>query len=693
MMERRQLFAIDGLFCAGCAHGLERRLSGLDGIMDAGVHFVTSSALIRWDSARCEVADISRKVADAGYRLVERHGLEEIAARFDREVRRLTIRLAVAVVFGMWSMGAALILYAQPDIPSAIAWWIALTSGLFAVPVLLYSGAAVFRMAWRSVRLGAPGLDLLIAIGATGAVLLSLEALLRGEAHVYFDTATMLVTLLLVGRLIETRVRRGAILALSALEKVAAAELVTTAEGTIVSICSLQLNATIMIDAGATALADGVIVTGESMIDRAVMTGESIAVPVGPGDRIQAGVTNLQRRLTIQVDRVHGDRDIDRMGGRIAIEIASRGEPARELDRWVGRLLVAAPLAATTAAVLCLAHAGSLAEAATRALAALIIICPCALAIAAPLAHIRAAVVGGHQGIRIADPAALEALATLRTVVFDKTGTLTQGVLRIDAVEPTAPFNADDLLACAANAEHGIDHPIARALGGDGSGAGGKRMERGAEGSDASGRRIRVTSAATARTDGRTWLDVTLDDLPVGSIGLADTVEPAAATMIAALRNAGVTVFLATGDSADAAGAVAETVGIPEEAVHAGCSPADKARLVGTTLRPVVVVGDGVNDAPAIAAADCGITVSRAHAAAAATAGLLFEHGGIETFLPAWHLALRTRAVIRQNFMLALGYNLIALPLATLGLLTPLFAAVAMLSSSCFVTLNAMRVR
>ncbi|KAK0350133.1 hypothetical protein LTR94_030252, partial [Friedmanniomyces endolithicus] len=188
----------------------------------------------------------------------------------------------------------------------------------------------------------------------------------------------MLVTLLLVGRLIETRVRRGAILALSALEKVAAAELVTTVEGTIVSICSLQLNATIMIDAGATALADGVIVTGESMIDRAVMTGESIAVPVGPGDRIQAGVTNLQRRLTIQVDRVHGDRDIDRMGGRIAIEIASRGEPARELDRWVGRLLVAAPLAATTAAVLCLAHAGSLAEAATRALAALIIICPCA---------------------------------------------------------------------------------------------------------------------------------------------------------------------------------------------------------------------------------------------------------------------------------------------------------------------------
>ncbi|KAK0330713.1 hypothetical protein LTR94_031767, partial [Friedmanniomyces endolithicus] len=121
MMERRQLFAIDGLFCAGCAHGLERRLSGLDGIMDAGVHFVTSSALIRWDSARCEVADISRKVADAGYRLVERHGLEETAARFDTEVRRLTIRLAVAVVFGMWSMGAALILYAQPDIPSAIA--------------------------------------------------------------------------------------------------------------------------------------------------------------------------------------------------------------------------------------------------------------------------------------------------------------------------------------------------------------------------------------------------------------------------------------------------------------------------------------------------------------------------------------------------------------------------------------------
>jgi cation transport ATPase len=173
----------------------------------------TSSPRPRWSAGtrRCDPQAIGRRVGEAGYRLIERQSLADTAARFDREVQRLALRLAVAIVFGMWSMGAALILYVQPDIASPVAWWIALASGLFALPVLAYSGAAIFRMAWRSIRLRAPGLDLLIATGASGAVVLSTASLVRGEAQVYFDTATMLVTLLLLGRLIETRVRRTAI--------------------------------------------------------------------------------------------------------------------------------------------------------------------------------------------------------------------------------------------------------------------------------------------------------------------------------------------------------------------------------------------------------------------------------------------------------------------------------------------------
>ncbi|MDF0491351.1 HAD-IC family P-type ATPase [Sphingomonas sp. H39-1-10] len=693
-MEQRQLFAVDGLFCAGCARGLERRLATLDGVADAGVHFVTSSALVRWNADICSVATIRARVADAGYRLVERHDLGETAARFDREIRALSLRLAVAVVFGMWSMGAALILYAQPDLAPGVAWWIALASGVFALPVLCYSGAAVFRMAWRSLRLRAPGLDLMIAIGAGGAALLSVAALARGGAAVFFDTATMLVTLLLVGRLIETRVRRSAILALAAVDDVAAEMALSARDGAPVAARSLAPGDHVLVDAGAVFPIDGVVVAGDSLVDRAVMTGEAAALTVAVGDRVQAGTTNLRRRLTIEVDRPCGDRDIDRMGGRVAIEIAARGEPRRELDRWVRALLIATPIIALVAFVFALMAAASFADAAARALSVLIVICPCALAIAAPLAHVRAAIAGVRQGIRVADPAALEALAAMASVVFDKTGTLTLGRLRIVALEPVAPFSAAELATAAAHAEQGIDHPIARALAGDRpAGAGGERLDRGARGIDPAGRRVAVSAAARSGEDGLTWLDVSIDDAPAGRIALADTIDPDAARTVARLRRAGVAVMLATGDGEGPAASVAEATGIAPADVHAGCTPADKARLVAAASWPVIVVGDGVNDAPALAAADCGITVARAHAAATATAGLVFEEGGVGTMIAAWTLARRTATIIRQNFALALLYNLVALPLAAIGLMTPLIAAAAMLASSLLVTANAMRVR
>lgn len=692
-MEQRQLFAIDGLFCAGCARGLEKRLASLDGVAAAGVHFVTASALVRWDPARCDPQAISRRVGEAGYRLIERQTLAQTAARFDREIRRLALRLAVAVVFGMWSMGAALILYVQPDIAPPIAWWIALASGLFALPVLGYSGAAIFRMAWRSIRLRSPGLDLLIATGAGGAALLSVAALLRGEAQVYFDTATMLVTLLLLGRLLETRVRRNAIQALAAMDQLTANQMVALARGGSVELRQLAVDTLIAIDAGAVISGDGIVVEGESLIDRSVMTGEAMAIATSAGERVQAGTTNLRRRLIVRVDRPYGDRDIDRMGGRIALEIAGRGEPRRTLDRWIARLLAAAPAWSGLTFLIAVALGASFAEATTRALAALIVICPCALAIAAPLAHVRAATIGARRGVRIADPAAFEALAEMKTAIFDKTGTLTLSRLRIEAVEPTVPFDVATLLEAAASAERGIDHPIARALAGDGDGPAGERSDRCATGTDRHGRSVDVVSGTVDRDDGRTWLDVIIGGRKAGSIGLADTLDPEAPGTIDALRAAQICVKLATGDGAGAGAAVAAAVGIAREDTASGCTPLDKARLAAASMRPVIVIGDGINDAPALAAADCGITVARAHAAAAATAGLVFEEGGVGTLLPAWKLARCTHRVIKQNFALAVGYNIVAIPLAAFGFMTPLIAAASMVASSALVTLNAVRIK
>jgi cation transport ATPase len=330
-------------------------------------------------------------------------------------VQRLALRLAVAIVFGMWSMGA-LILYVQPDIASPCRLVDrALASGLFALPVLAYSGAAIFRMAGaRSgcVRQSRPAdRDRRERGGA-----LDRFARSRGSAGL-FDTA-MLVTLLLLGRLIETRVRRTAIQALSAVDDLAANQAVALADGGSVELRQLAIGASIMIDAGAVIPGDGVVVEGESLIDRSIMTGEAMASAIGPDDRVQAG-NDEPRRLMVRVDRAYGDRDIDRMGGRIALEIAGRGEPRRALDQWIARLLAAAPAWSALAFLIAFALGASLVKAMTRALATLIVICLRAgdRRTARVCSSRRRC---GTTRIRIADPAALEALAGMRTAILTR---------------------------------------------------------------------------------------------------------------------------------------------------------------------------------------------------------------------------------------------------------------------------------
>ena len=397
MEQERRLFAIDGLFCGGCARGLERRLLAFDGVLDAGVHFVTASALVEWDPARCDAAGLARQVAATGYVLLERNDPASSLKRFDDEVGRLSRRLAVAVLFGMWSMVGALVLYAAPDLDRTTAWWAACASGLFALPVLTYSAAGFWRMAIRSLRLRSPGLDLLVCLGAGGATLLSVVSLVRGDAIVFFDTATMLIALLLLGRLIETRVRRSAIAAIGAVDDLAGTQARRAGGGDAVPCGSLVMHDAIWIDAGAAIPIDGVITHGETLIDRAILTGEARPVTAAPGDRVQAGTINLKRRITVTIDRTPGDSDLDRMGGRIAIEMAARGEPARQLDMVVDRLAIAVPVIAVIVAIVTLLATRSPLVAAERALAVMVVICPCSLAIAAPLVHVRASIVAGIQ--------------------------------------------------------------------------------------------------------------------------------------------------------------------------------------------------------------------------------------------------------------------------------------------------------
>lgn len=689
----RRLVAVEGMACGGCARGLEKRLSQLEGVNSVGVHHLTASMLVDWDEARTSIAKIASVVSSAGYALVDRHQPDELSAMLSGDIRRLSLRLAVAVMAGMWSMALAVVLYVS-DIDATVAWWIALASGVLALPVLLWAGAGIFWMAFRSVRLRTPTMDLLIALGAGGAFALSLVSLASGSSHVYFDTATMLITLLLLGRLVDLITRRSAIDALKALEEASVETAVRrTASGNKVVPCSeVEIGDRVVIDAGAAISVDGIIQEGRSLINRAVLTGESHPLPVGAGQRVEAGAINLERRLIVSVDRAHGDRDLDRMGGAIMLELARRGTLASRADRLAGVLSWGIPGLALLAAVTLPLAGVAGADAILRGLTVLAAACPCALSIAAPLAQARAAGIAARLGLRLRDPVAFESLAQPATAIFDKTGTLTTGLPSVVEVAAAKGWSKDDVLRLAAIAETGIDHPLARAIvarHGREEGAGGTRRERSAEARDRDGRCISVYGID--RDDGMTSLAVSLDDVVIGSLGLADAPTGQARGTVDRFREMGIDMWIASGDGGGPTLRVAKALGIPAPRVRYGCTPADKVELVKAATAPVLFVGDGVNDAPALAAADCGISVAGAHSAAARTADVVIVKGGIDQLVSAIALARRTVSITRQNLGLAIVYNLLAVPLAIAGTLSPSLAALAMLASSSSVAFNSLR--
>lgn len=692
----RRLFAIDGLACAGCARGLENRLGALPGVRWAGVHYLTASALVDWDETAISPDALAQATRAAGYEMIERPRPEDISARFGAEIRRLGLRLTVAVAAGMWSMVPAIVIYLS-DLDPDVAWWLAFASGVFALPVVFWSGSGFLWMAWRSIRLRTPGMDLLVSLGTLAACAASLWSLLQGQATVWFDTATMLVTLLLFGRLVDVITRRKAIDALSAMEA-AAPELarVQVRDGFETRPCSeVPVGAIIAVDAGAPVSMDGEVIRGESQLNRAILTGETRLVPVAPGARAEAGALNLGQRLILRVDRAFGDREIDRMGGAIALEVARRGAQRSVADRWAEALSLAIPVLGLLAGGLSLLLGLSPGESLLRGLTLLVGVCPCALSIALPLAQMRAAQVGADNGLRLRDPEGFAALASARSIVFDKTGTLTQGDLQLAEVRPAPGWDRDRLLALAARAETGVSHPIARAIirahGGD-LGGGGTRLARGAEGLSEDGALIRVTTGQEQDDDGQSWLDVTLDGTKVGKIALSDRPAPEAGPMIQALRTAGLRVQIASGDGASATLALARDLGIAVGDTHHGCTPAQKVKVIESLPGPVIFVGDGVNDGPGLAAADCGISVASAHSAAAQTADVVVTSGGLDRILQARRLSQRFRQIARENLVLALGYNAVIIPAAFAGALGPAGAALAMLASSVSVVLNSQRI-
>ena len=688
----RRLFAVEGLACGNCARGLEHRLTRLPAVRSAGVHHLTASALIDWDEERMTIPELRRAVAANGYRLIDRHCPEDIARTLAEDIRRLSVRLAVAVVAGMWVMALSIVLYSS-SLDRETAWWLASVAAVLTLPAI-WAGRGIFWMALRSLHLRTPGMDILISLGVLGACGASLVALATGSSHVYFDTATMLVGLLLAGRLIDAVTRRQAIDALTALQASAPETAFRENRGARAIPCGeIKLGERIAIDAGAPVTMDGIVVRGESLIDRAVLTGESCPATIGPGGRVEAGAINLLQRIVIETDRVHGDREIDRMGGAIALEIARKGAGTSVSERIAAVLAWAIPAGAiATSTVVVALGIGSVEDALLRGLTLLTGACPCALAIAAPLAQARAAFAAAPLGLRIRDPSAFESLGRSKTIVFDKTGTLTAGKLQVVSTSSEPGWTREAVIEAAAGAETGIDHPLARSIvaahGGE-IGKGGLRLARSAQTTDDRGRIIEVSGGEDGC--GQTVLRVGIDGQPIGTMRLSDQLAKGARETILCLSARGMTSVMATGDGHGASRRVAEEVGIPRSKVYAALTPQGKCAVIAGAAGPVAFVGDGVNDAPALAAADCGISVSGAHSAAAQTADLVIVRGGIDGIVQAVDLSRRAATIGRQNIVFALVYNLAIVPFAIAGTITPVIAALAMTASSTCVLANSLR--
>lgn len=713
---RRLVVSIEGMWCAGCALAVERAIARIPGVRSASTSFAGGSALVRWDDEAFDPARVIERVARLGYKVAPLIDVDEMERRIDAQARVVWLRLAVALFFGMWSMAGSLVLYLEPQVAaSAAGFWIALGAVLAAAPVITYAAWPFYRMGWRTLRAGLPGMDALISLGVLTSSALSLWQLVHGRSEVYIDTATMLVTFLLIGRLIELHARRRSSAAVAALRQaVPETALRLRPDGATeeVRASELQVGERVLVRAGERIAVDGRVTEGDSDIDRALVTGEALPVAVAPGTHVEAGSVNLSCRIVVEVTAQYGERFIDRVGLRMLELTGTKSQAALQAERFARGLIPAALGVCAVAFAWGLLTTGAVDQALLRALSVLVAACPCAVGLALPLAYATATATAARHGVLFRDPAAMEALAGARSVLFDKTGTLTAGELEL--VE-TVGGERRQLLAWAAQAEAGIAHPIARAIEAavrsEGvlptpqAGSAAHRFGQGARWTDpGSGATTWVGAAKWLATQGvqtpapagplvagATRVEVARDGRWVGALILRDRLRPGAAAAVATLRRAGLATSLVTGDRHETAVAVAAAVGVPTQDVKADCLPEDKVAALDGAPGPAVFVGDGVNDSLALAAADCGIAVQDASAAAVASAGVVIADGGLGGVVRAWRESRRTVSVVRQNLLFSIIYNAGVLVFAASGVIPPVASAIAMLCSSLSVVANSAR--
>ena len=732
---------IGGMTCASCANRIERKLNKLPGVT-ATVNYATEKAKVITTSGELDPTTLIAAVEQAGYtaalptaRTSDGADDGDERTRPDSELGALRQRLWVSVVLTVPVIALAMV----PAWQFTYWQWASLT---LAAPVIIWGAWPFHKAAWTNLRHGTATMDTLVSVGTLAALAWSIYALFWGTAgqpgmthgfeltvsptdgagNIYLEVAAGVTMFILAGRYFEKRSKRQAGAALRALLELGAKDVAALRGGTEtrIPITDLRVDDEFVVRPGEKIATDGVITTGRSAVDASMLTGESLPVEVSEGDPVTGATVNAGGRLIVRATRVGADTQLARMAQLVEDAQSGKAQVQRLADRISG-IFVPIVIAIAVAVLGGWIGAGfPLSAAFTAAVAVLIIACPCALGLATPTALLVGTGRGAQLGILIKGPEILESTRAVNTIVLDKTGTVTTGAMTLQQVVTADGVAPDAVLRLAGALEHASEHPIARAIAAAATeqtgplpsvesftSVDGKGVHGVIEGHAVLvGRESLLTdwslhlegTLAAAKTaaeqNGKTAVVVAWDGRVRGVLVVADTIKPTSADAIAQFTALGLTPILLTGDNRGAADYVAAQVGITD--VIAEVLPQDKLAVIADLQqqgKTVAMVGDGVNDAAALAQADLGLAMGTGTDVAIEAADITLVRGDLRSAADAIRLARRTLGTIKMNLFWAFAYNIAAIPLAALGLLNPMLAGAAMALSSVFVVSNSLRLR